>query len=301
MLALACAAVAALVPMGRPQLAAPLRGRVVALDVVAADDETASRLWACAGKPLLRIGKAGATPSHANGLADLCSAAPTVCVRITGSATDASLAQLVQLAPSAPLAAGPGRCPVLLSTRRPRKGGVEALFSQQARADEVCGAKFHAALVEQQLVEESEAQKWAVERAATAAKVALKASTVGRKRPRGMIAKAARVPKPAAMMAKGYATADELHAAVRSYLAEMPEGAADDPALPSPLNYNELNYHGRSDLVEGCMAFGGYLKVSNELGVPVRIGVERPAGETKPAADAAKKAVNLFNLFGNSG
>ena len=107
------------------------------------------------------------------------------------------------------------------------------------------------------------------------------------------------------MMAKAYPTVGELEAAIKAYIAELPEGALDDPTLPSPLNYNELNFNGRADLVEGCMAHGGYLKLSNELGIPVRIGVERPAGAKGKVAQAVneqgKKTMNLFNMFGQSG
>ena len=103
------------------------------------------------------------------------------------------------------------------------------------------------------------------------------------------------------MMAMAYATVGELKTAIREYLAGLPAGAADDPSLPSPLNYNELNYNGRPDLVEGCMAYGGYLALSNELDIPVRIGVERPAGAPGKKAQVAKKAINLFNMFGKTG
>ena len=77
-------------------------------------------------------------------------------------------------------------------------------------------------------------------------------------------------------------------------------GAIDDPSLPSPLSYKELQFNGRPDLVEGCMQFGGYLKVSQDLGLPVRIGVERAAGETEGGmrAVAARKTINAFNMFG---
>ena len=97
-----------------------------------------------------------------------------------------------------------------------------------------------------------------------------------------------------------YASAAELVVAVRAYIAALPAGAIEDPSLPSPLSYKELQFNGRPDLVEGCMQFGGYLKVSNELGLPVRIGVERVADEAEGGmrAAAAKKTINAFNMFG---
>ena len=63
----------------------------------AADDAAAEWLWASASKPLLRVGKSGAGPSHANGLSDLCSGQNYVCVRLTGAGASASLAKLVEL------------------------------------------------------------------------------------------------------------------------------------------------------------------------------------------------------------
>ena len=55
--------------------------------------EKAEQFWAIpsAARPLLRVGKAGASRSHANGLADLCSSHPAVSVRFTGTASAASL------------------------------------------------------------------------------------------------------------------------------------------------------------------------------------------------------------------
>jgi hypothetical protein len=99
---------------------------------------------------------------------------------------------------------------------------------------------------------------------------------------------------------KKYASDAEIDAAVLAYVAALPVGAVDDPTLPSPLSYKELNYNGRPDLVAGCMQFGGYLKVSQRLGLPVRIGVERPAvqAESGLRAVAAKKTIAAFSMFG---
>ena len=78
------------------------------------------------------------------------------------------------------------------------------------------------------------------------------------------------------MMAAKYLTVESLEIAIREHIATTyPEGSLDDESLPSPLNYKELSFHGRDDLVEGCMAFGGYLQLSQALGLPVRIGVVR--------------------------
>ena len=53
------------------------------------------------------------------------------------------------------------------------------------------------------------------------------------------------------------------------------------------------------------MAHGGYLQLSRDLGVPVRIGVERSetseAGGKTKASGKVKEAINLFNMFGKAG
>ena len=308
-----CASVMSLVSVSiRPELLKPLlRPRsagIVASLTPAADVATAEWLWASASKPLLRIGGKGAQPSHANGLSDLCSSQPFVCVRLTGAAASASLSQLVEIAPSAPLAAAQGSVPVLLAHRSPRKGGVEALFSRQEMVERVLSAEFRDDTEKRLRDEQDSADKWADERAATAAKQARRAdkaaskdNSVRMRRPSGSSPRAS-----AAQMGIGgagdakYASAAELVVAVRAYIAALPAGAIEDPSLPSPLSYKELQFNGRPDLVEGCMQFGGYLKVSNELGLPVRIGVERAADEAEGGmrAAAAKKTINAFNMFG---
>ena len=263
--------------------------------------EKAEQFWAIpsAARPLLRVGKSGASRSHANGLADLCSSHPAVSVRFTGTASAASLDQLVSQSPGV----------TLLATRKPRKGGVEALFANGS-PDEPGIDDFllnlAATAAEAAEAEAADAITYKAERAAKAARQAMRAdkaeSRSGNTRKlRPANSQPLRTVSPT-MMAKGYKTAEDLKAAVLAYVAELPDGAVDDPALPSPLNYNELNFHGRSDLVEGCMAHGGYLKISNELGIPVRIGVERAAdAKPKVANEAGKKAVNLFNMFGKAG
>ena len=242
--------------------------------VAAADAAAAERLWSSSVKPLLRIGKHGAKASHASGLADLCEHQPFVSVRFTGPRTDESLSSLL-----AELGQGQNQpAPVLLTSRKPRRGGLEALFAQPARVDDVCSAAFHDALAAAALAKVQQATEWAE----------------GRPSPKPRSA-------PIVAMAKGFDSIDVLEAAVRSYIAGLPEGQADDPALPSPLDYKELKFNGRPDLVDGLIAFGGYIKMSEQLELPIRIGVERPAGDApapSAGADAAKTIGGLFNLFG---
>ena len=59
---------------------------------------------------------------------------------------------------------------------------------------------------------------------------------------------------------------DEFKSATTAYLATLNETALNEPEFPSPLSYKELQRNGRVDLVEGCMKFGGYVKVSEQLG-----------------------------------
>ena len=86
------------------------------------------------------------------------------------------------------------------------------------------------------------------------------------------------------MMAKTkkYASFDELEVAVREYLATLDDTALNDPEAPSPLAYLELQAAGRADLAEGCMANGGYLAVSNRLGVRVQSRAPSPPTAAMP-------------------
>jgi hypothetical protein len=131
---------------------------ITASIAAAADDAAAERLWSSAGKPLLRIGKHGAKPSHATGLADLCDNQQFVCVRFTGPRTDESLDSLVELIASTELASGPEGAPVFLCRRKPRRGGVEALFARPARVEDVCSAAFHEALAAAEEAKDLEAR-----------------------------------------------------------------------------------------------------------------------------------------------
>ena len=279
-------------------ISAPVR---TSISLAACSDEILDKLWSSAKSPLLRIGKAGAAPSHASGLLDLCSSHPAVSVRLTGASTQASLDDLLELLDLT----DESRSLMLLATRKPRRGGVEALFSQASRSDELCSVEYHDGLAAAGALaaehEAADAVTYRDAREARAARQAAKLDKAGSKK--GLPRKHRRAGQPS-MMASRYKSVGELEAAIKAYIAELPEGAADDPSLPSPLNYNELNFNGRPDLVEGCMAYGGYLQLSNELGIPVRIGVERPpdAQGKKPATnDVAKKAINLFNMFGKAG
>ena len=148
---------------------------------VAVASEAADRLWMGAGKPLLRIGKSGAGSTHANGLADLCGAHPYVNVRLTGATTSAALEHLMQILMQA-AAADNAKSLTLLATRKPRKGGVEALFSQSRRAEEVCSPEYHIArqLELAQAVERemSDAVTYKDVREAKAARLAIKTDKV---------------------------------------------------------------------------------------------------------------------------
>ena len=132
---------------------------ITASIAAAADDAAAERLWSSAGKPLLRIGKHGAKPSHATGLADLCDNQQFVCVRFTGPRTDESVDSLVELVASTELASGPEGAPVFLCRRKPRRGGVEALFARPARVEDVCSASWHEALAVAEEAKDLEARE----------------------------------------------------------------------------------------------------------------------------------------------
>ena len=79
-----------------------------------------------------------------------------------------------------------------------------------------------------------------------------------------------------------FADFSELEAEVRAYLATLNDTAINDPDAPSPLAYLELQSAGRVDLVEGCMQHGGYLAVSEKLGVRVKRRVPAPPSAPRP-------------------
>mmetsp|Transcript_65835 Transcript_65835/g.109423 ORF Transcript_65835/g.109423 Transcript_65835/m.109423 type:complete len:289 (+) Transcript_65835:20-886(+) len=71
-----------------------------------------------------------------------------------------------------------------------------------------------------------------------------------------------------------------LEAEISSYLSTLNRSALEDPSAPSPLAYLELRRNGRADIAEGCMIHGGYVRVSEQLGVPVRLAT--PKEKTRP-------------------
>ena len=73
-----------------------------------------------------------------------------------------------------------------------------------------------------------------------------------------------------------YKSFDDFASDVRTYLATLDETALYDQGAPSPLAYLELNAAGRTDLVEGCMQFGGFVAVSEKLNVRVRAASAAP-------------------------
>ena len=68
---------------------------------------------------------------------------------------------------------------------------------------------------------------------------------------------------PAPQLA-AYDTFAALENELRAYLSALPESALSDAAAPSPLAYTELKRNGRTDLAEGCLKHGGYVRVRQE-------------------------------------
>jgi len=99
--------------------------------------------------------------------------------------------------------------------------------------------------------------------------------------------------RSAAAFTMGFDDFAAFEAEVLAYVAGLDEAALNDPAAPSPLAYAELQRAGRVDLLEGCMEYGGYIKVSQQLGLPVRyakpIDAPEPVlpGFTKPISATA--------------
>jgi hypothetical protein len=69
------------------------------------------------------------------------------------------------------------------------------------------------------------------------------------------------------MMGRKFAEFPVLETELREYLSTLDDAALHDPDAPLPLSYLELQSAGRADLAEGCMQHGGYLAVSDRLGV----------------------------------
>jgi hypothetical protein len=69
------------------------------------------------------------------------------------------------------------------------------------------------------------------------------------------------------MMGRKFAEFPVLETELREYLSTLDDAALHDPDAPLPLSYLELQSAGRADLAEGCMQHGGYIAVSERLGV----------------------------------
>ena len=71
-----------------------------------------------------------------------------------------------------------------------------------------------------------------------------------------------------------------------------------DPTWPSPLGYATLAAKRRADLAEGCMQYGGYLAVSERLGVRVRTSASKPtaAPTNRAAAGGAAETTSIGSV-----
>jgi hypothetical protein len=70
---------------------------------------------------------------------------------------------------------------------------------------------------------------------------------------------------------------------VRAYLTTLEAAALTDDEAPSPLAYLELHKAGRADLAEGCLQYGGYIAVSERLGVRLRAAPPPSSAASFPA------------------
>jgi hypothetical protein len=98
------------------------------------------------------------------------------------------------------------------------------------------------------------------------------------------------------VVAATYANFDDLERDVRAHLATLSEAELNDPDAPSPLAYLQLQAAGRTDLVEGLMNFGGYLVVSEKLGVRTQRAAAVPSvvnAWTQPAEEIPDVGVVL--------
>merc|ERR1712061_603707 len=112
------------------------RSRPVLLSSASATSvELLQQVWEATPKSLLRIGKSGAAKSHANSLNELCAAHPVVAVKFNGPIpVDEAAAVLCNLASD--VVSDNLLEPVLLATRRLRRGGSQGLYAQRARVGE---------------------------------------------------------------------------------------------------------------------------------------------------------------------
>jgi len=78
------------------------------------------------------------------------------------------------------------------------------------------------------------------------------------------------------LLARSYDEFEVLASDIRDYLGQIDPKLLEGPGAPSPLAYTELQRNGRTDLAEGCMKHGGYLKVSEALGVRVNLVAPPP-------------------------
>ena len=125
----------------------PVRSRSRPVVAVAAGDSSLLvELWEGTPKSLLRIGKAGAAPSHANSLMELVAAHPVVAVKFNGRGeVDMAARKLCALAQDA--AEDVAAAPVLLATRTLRRGGAQGLFAQQGRVGDAGEEEYYARVV----------------------------------------------------------------------------------------------------------------------------------------------------------
>ncbi|KAL1519895.1 hypothetical protein AB1Y20_023384 [Prymnesium parvum] len=101
-------------------------------------------------------------------------------------------------------------------------------------------------------------------------------------------------PRARPVVAAAFRSVDEFEAAASAYLSSLNETARSDPSFPSPLSYKALQSHGRVDLVEGCMEYGGYVSVSRRLGARVTFenSIDAPAAPVL-GGGGAEPQVNL--------
>jgi len=119
----------------------------------------------------------------------------------------------------------------------------------------------------------------------------------GRSPPRSLTLASARTRGwPVSMGAPTFDSFEELAGEITSYLGTLDEAALQDPEAPSPLSYLELQAAGRTDLVQGCMKHGGYLAVSNKMGVRLKSSPPPPTAVnpwTQPVEEEEEVGVTL--------
>uniref|UniRef100_A0A6V3ZM40 Uncharacterized protein n=1 Tax=Prymnesium polylepis TaxID=72548 RepID=A0A6V3ZM40_9EUKA len=112
---------------------------------------------------------------------------------------------------------------------------------------------------------------------------------------------AARTTAPQAFFGKkkpSFDTFAELEVALRQYLEESPAGTS--------ISYLDLNKAGRTDLVEGMMKHGGYVKITEQLGIGMgALAADSISSEAK-AAEGPASGINAvigeaWDAFGKGG